>query len=324
MARRYVLITPCRDEAAHLPVTIASVASQTVLPARWVIVNDGSTDGTAEILAEAEKRHGFIRVLHRSDRGERAVGPGVVNAFYAGLETVNLDEYDYVCKLDGDLDLPRDYFQRIMERFENDEYLGNCSGKSYVRQSGQLVSERLGDENAIGAAKFYRVQCFRDIGGFLRQVSWDGIDGHMCRLHGWIAQSDDDEALRFVHLRRMGSSQRSLWTGRLRWGRGKYFMGSALYYVAAVSVYRMLERPYIIGGLGILCGYLGAMLKREQRFEDRAYLRFLHRFERCALLMGKRRAIRKFNDELWTRFPPPSRRGGVGVLGRTQASRDAA
>jgi biofilm PGA synthesis N-glycosyltransferase PgaC len=324
MARRYVLITPCRDEAAHLPVTIASVASQTVPPARWVIVDDGSTDGTPDILAEARREHAFIHVLRREDRGERAVGPGVVDAFYAGLETVDLDEYDYVCKLDGDLDLPHDYFQRIMQRFEQDAYLGNYSGKSYVRQSGRLVSERLGDENAIGAAKFYRVQCFRDIGGFLRQVSWDGIDGHMCRLHGWIAGSDDDEALRFVHLRRMGSSQRSLWTGRLRWGRGKYVMGSALYYVAAVSLYRMFERPYVIGGIGILCGYMQAMLKRERRFVDRAYLRCLRRFERCALLMGKRRAIRKFNDEVWTRFPPPARRAGGGVVGRSEASRDAA
>jgi biofilm PGA synthesis N-glycosyltransferase PgaC len=122
----------------------------------------------------------------------------------------------------------------------------------------------------------------------------------------------------------MGSSQRSLWTGRLRWGRGKYVMGSALYYVAAVSLYRMFERPYVIGGIGILCGYMQAMLKRERRFVDRAYLRCLRRFERCALLMGKRRAIRKFNDEVWTRFPPPARRAGGGVVGRSEASRDAA
>jgi biofilm PGA synthesis N-glycosyltransferase PgaC len=247
MSRRYVLITPCRDEAEHLPTTIETVARQTVPPARWVIVDDGSTDGTPSILADAAARYDFLHVVTRTDRGGRSVGPGVIEAFYAGLEAVDLDDYEYLCKLDGDLDLPRDYFQRVIERFENDAYLGNFSGKSYVRENGRLVSERLGDENAVGAAKFYRAACFRDIGGFVRKVSWDGIDGHMCRLHGWVAQSDDDEKLRFIHLRRMGSSERSLWAGRKRWGRGKYFMGSTLTYVAAVSVYRMFERPYIIG-----------------------------------------------------------------------------
>jgi hypothetical protein len=212
----------------------------------------------------------------------------------------------------------------VIERFENDAYLGNFSGKCYVRENGELVSERLGDENAIGAAKFYRVECFREIGGFVRQVSWDGIDGHMCRLHGWIARSDDDEALRFVHLRRMGSSQKSLWTGRKRWGRGKYFMGSTLPYVLAVSLYRMWERPYISGGIGILCGYLQAMLRREERFDDPTYLRFFRRFERCALLRGKHYAIMKFDDEVRTHFGLPSQRRQIKTVETDAVHRDAA
>jgi biofilm PGA synthesis N-glycosyltransferase PgaC len=324
MSRRYLLITPCRDEADHLPTTIESVARQTVRPARWVIVDDGSRDDTPGILADAAARYEFIRFVTRPDRGGRAVGPGVIEAFYAGLETVDPDDYDYLCKLDGDLDLPNDYFERVMQRFEDDAYVGNFSGKSYVRENGRLVSERLGDENAIGAAKFYRVQCFRDIGGFVRQVSWDGIDGHMCRLHGWIAQSDDDEALRFIHLRRMGSSQRSLWTGRKRWGRGKYFMGSTLPYVAAVSLYRMIEQPYILGGIGILLGYVQAMLGREARFDDPEYLRFFRRFERCVLLRGKAYAIRKFNGEVRARFAPPPERGAGETGAREPRRREAA
>jgi biofilm PGA synthesis N-glycosyltransferase PgaC len=324
MSRRYVLITPCRDEAEHLPTTIETVARQTVPPARWVIVDDGSTDGTPSILADAAARYDFLHVVTRTDRGGRSVGPGVIEAFYAGLEAVDLDDYEYLCKLDGDLDLPRDYFQRVIERFENDAYLGNFSGKSYVRENGRLVSERLGDENAVGAAKFYRAACFRDIGGFVRKVSWDGIDGHMCRLHGWVAQSDDDEKLRFIHLRRMGSSERSLWAGRKRWGRGKYFMGSTLTYVAAVSVYRMFERPYIIGGIGILIGYVQAMIGGEEQFDDREYLRFFRRFERCALLRGKTRAIRKYNEEVRARFAPPPERRSTVEDGGEPARREAA
>src|SRR5947209_2198605 len=100
--RRYLLISPCRDEAAYLRRTLESVAAQTVLPASWVVVDDGSRDETPEILAEYSKRLPFLKVVTRADRGRRAVGPGVIDAFYAGLETVQLEDYEYVCKLDMD------------------------------------------------------------------------------------------------------------------------------------------------------------------------------------------------------------------------------
>ena len=226
--RRYLLVSPCRDEAQHLEVTIRSVAQQTVLPTKWLIVDDGSTDQTPRILEEASSKYPFIEVLRREDRGRRSVGPGVIDALYAGLEQVDLDEYDYVCKLDVDLEIPGRYFETVLERFEAQPRLGTFSGKTYLRlKNGREVSERCGDENSIGPAKFFRVSCFRDIGGFVREVCWDGIDGHMCRMKGWIAQSQDDPHLRLIHLRQMGSSHKGIWTGRLRWGMGKWFMGSA-------------------------------------------------------------------------------------------------
>jgi len=323
MSRRYVLITPCRDEAEYLGTTIDSVAGQSVLPAKWVIVDDGSTDDTPRILAEAARRYPFIEILRREDRGQRSVGPGVVDAFYAGCDAINLDEYDYLCKLDGDLDIPRTYFERVMERFEADAYLGTFSGKLYLRRGDDLVHERCGDENSVGPAKFYRVGCFRDIGGFVRQVSWDGIDGHMCRLRGWIARSADAEELRLIHLRRMGSSQKSFWTGRVRWGRGKYFMGSTLPYVLAVSLYRMSERPFVISGIGILVGFLKAALAREPRFHDPAYLRFFRRFERSTLLAGKRRTLQRFDDDVRSRFALPRERG-AGRLSEEKRKLDRA
>lgn len=279
--------------------TLDSVVAQSILPVQWIIVDDGSTDAGPAILAEYAARYTWITIVTRGDRGHRAVGPGVIEAFYAGLETVDIDDYDYLCKLDLDLQLKPTYFETMILEMEREPCLGNFSGKSYIHDSnGSLISERLGDENAIGASKFYRVSAYKDIGGFVRQVCWDGIDGHMLRMKGWVACSEDRPELRFVHLRQMGSSQHSIWVGRQRWGFGKYFMGSAWYYVAAVAVYRMIEKPYILGGWGIFWGYLKAMLAGSPRFENAEFQRFLRRYELKSLFFGKRKVTDQIHAAL--------------------------
>jgi len=298
-ANNYVLISPCRDEADYMRQTLDSIVAQSVRPAKWVIVDDGSTDKTPHILEEYASEHEWIEIVTRSDRGRRAVGPGVIDAFYAGLNTINIDDFAYLCKLDLDLEIPPTYFERVMAQMEATPRLANFSGKPYLREKdGSLTSERLGDENAVGQIKLYRTSAFKEIGGFVRQVSWDGIDGHMCRMKNWIARSEDSPELRFIHLRQMGSSQHSIWVGRLRWGFGKYFMGSAPYYVAAVSFYRMLEKPYVVGGWGILWGYLKAMFSRAPRFENKEFRRFLRRFELQSLLFGKRRTVDRYHQRI--------------------------
>lgn len=317
--RRYCLITPCRDEAAHIARTLDSTIAQTVRPARWVIVDDGSTDATPDILAGYAARHPFITVVTRRDRGGRAVGPGVIQAFEAGLATVNLADYDYIAKFDGDLELPPRYFERTLERMEADAYLGNLSGKLFERLAdGTLYEERTGDENAVGPVKFYRTACFEDIGGFVPEVCWDGIDGHRCRMEGWIAQSVDDPEMRIVHLRPMGSSDRNILVGRLRWGRGKYFMGSAWYYVLAAALYRTIDRPWLVGGLAIAWGYGTAAVRRRPRYDEPAYRAYVTRFERAQLLMGKGRATDLENARIRRRgLPghPEDRRVGWGARG---------
>ncbi len=308
--RRYVLITPCRNEAKYLKTTLDTTLAQTVLPARWVIVDDGSTDETPQILAEYARKHDFIRVITRKDRGARAVGPGVIEAFYEGLATVDLDDYDYVCKYDADLDMPPRYFERAMERMERDPFLGNVSGKMQERQpDGSLVTFFMGDENAIGAIKFYRAACFRQIGGFVRELAWDGIDGHLCRMHGWIACSVDDPEMRFIHLRPMGSSQEDIIVGRRRWGRGKYYMGSAWYYVLAASVFRMKDRPYVQGGANIFYGYLKSMwdgvVQQAPHYDNPRYRTYVRRFELMQLVIGKGRAARFANAKIRRGTPKP-------------------
>ncbi len=296
---RYVLISPCRDEAVYAHRTLDSVAAQTLQPSRWIIVDDGSTDETPEILEEYSGRLQYLRVVRRRHQRERSVGPGVVEAFYAGLECVDLDEFDFVCKLDLDLELPAQYFEDLVKRMQENPRIGTCSGKPYSvnPRTGQLVSEKCGDETSVGMTKFYRVECFREIGGFVREVSWDGIDCHRCRMLGWIAISWDEPDLRFVHLRPMGSSHRGIWTGRVRAGFGQYFMGTSLVWMIATVCYRMTRPPLIIGGAGLLWGYLGGLLRRKPRYEDTDFRRYLRRYQRRCLFLGKREATRRTQTE---------------------------
>lgn len=271
--------------------TLETVIAQSIRPTLWVIVDDGSTDATPAILADYAARHDWIRIVTRDDRGHRAVGPGVVDAFYAGYHSVDVDGFEFLCKLDLDLRLPLRYFERLIERMQADPSIGTCSGKAYLDEDGVLVHERHGDENSLGMTKFYRTRCFKDIGGFVREVGWDGIDGHMCRMKGWGACSWDDPELCFVHLRTMGASHRGILTGRYRQGYGQYFMGTGLLYLSASAIGKMNQKPYVIGQLAVLWGWIASAVRRKPRFENAAFRSYLRSYQRRVLVMGKRRAL---------------------------------
>lgn len=301
--RSYVVISPCRNEADYMRRTLDSMVAQTEPPTRWIIVDDGSTDETPQILADYAGKHDWITIVQKPDRGHRAVGPGVIEAFYVGLDAVNLDDYSYLCKLDLDLDLPPTYFATLMDRIEADPRIGTCSGKAYFRNAqGELISEEIGDEMSLGMTKFYSVDCFRQIGGFVREVMWDGIDCHKARQMGWTPVSWDDPELRFEHLRPMGSSQQSIFTGRRRHGFGQYYMGTHPLFLLASAVNRMKIPPYVVGGLSMVPGYFGAWWRGEQRQSDKELIEFIRAYQLRALKVGKARAVAEIEAErapLW-------------------------
>ena len=286
--------------------TLDSVLAQSHLPTLWVIVDDGSTDSTPAILAEYAMKHRFVRIVTRQNRGHRNVGPGVIEAFYVGYETVDINRFDFICKLDLDIDLPPDYFATLLQRMAENPRLGCCSGKPYYidKASGKLISEKCGDENSVGMTKFYRKECFQQIGGFVHQVMWDGIDGHRCRMLGWIACSWDEPRLRFLHLRPMGSSQMGILTGRVRHGFGQYFMGTSFAYMTISALYRMTRPPFIIGGLAMWWGYVRSLVAGRERLEDPAFRKFLRSYQWSCLLRGKQKATALFNAKgakLWNK-----------------------
>ena len=286
---RYVIISPVRDEEKYLARTIESMINQTVRATEYILVDDGSTDRTAEIIQEAAREHPWIRYVKRPDRGVRKVGPGVIEAFYDGYRQIQTNEYDYIGKMDGDVSFGPKYFETIFKKFDQDPYLGGASGKLFLDLGdGQLTEERHADEMVVGGMQFYRSKCFEDAGGFVKQVMWDGIVYHRCRMAGWRTQSYRDSEVIIHDHRLMGSSFKSVYHGRIRWGWGQYFMGTHPLYVLAVGVYRMRERPFVVGGILIVLGYLKGWVTRTPRYDHPGFRKSLRAWQFERLKLGKR------------------------------------
>lgn len=287
-SNRYVIISPVRDEAEFLPRVIRAMENQTIQPQEWVVVDDGSTDGTWDLLEDAAARNPWMNIVRKPDRGERSVGPGVVEAFYYGYERMQSEDYDYIAKMDGDIEFSSKYVETLIGYFEKDQFLGSASGKVFLPVGSQLKEERTSDEMTVGAFNFYRAQAFEDIGGFVREVMWDGIAYHRARISKWRTMSINDPTLNLLHKRLMGSSHKSILHGRFRWGKGQYFMGTHPLYLLAIVVYRMFERPFLVGGLGILTGYVMSALSGMKRYGGAEFRKSLHAWQMERLHLGRR------------------------------------
>jgi biofilm PGA synthesis N-glycosyltransferase PgaC len=270
-----VIISPVRDESALIAKTLDSIVAQTVRPMEWVIVDDGSKDNTAAIVQTYADKYPFIRLVKITDRGFRKLGGGVVAAFKFGLTQIAAPKYDFIAKLDGDMSFGPLYLETMFTAFDANPKLAAVSGKVYRPENGGFVEEWTIDEHVAGQFKLYRWTAFCEIDGFVEEVLWDGIDVHTARMKGWNTMSFDDPNARLIHHRLMGSSDKNVYRGRLRLGRGIYFMGYHPLYALASSVFRMREKPFIIGGLLIIVGYVKAALQGVPRYDNpefRAYL----------------------------------------------------
>ena len=301
----YCIVSPVRDEEKYMRRTLDSVVNQTVPPDLWVIVDDGSTDATPQILAEYEARYPFIRVIQRQNRGQRRVGGGVVEAFNEGWAVAAPYNHDFLTKLDMDLELPLGYFERLLALMAADPRLGTVSGKAYYPGpsnkdesfEGELISEHIGDDVSLGMTKFWRRECFDEIGGLVPQVLWDGIDCYKARMLGWKAYSVDEPALRFLHLRPMGSSDKGIITGRIRLGTGQWMMGSSPVFVLASAVHRARHRPFIIGAAATLWGWAKAGLTGQPRIADPRFRKHLRAYQWSFLMRGRHGAMRRADAE---------------------------
>lgn len=283
--RRYCLITPARNEAPHIARTLASVTTQTLPPAKWLIVDDGSTDATARIVSDWAERFDYIHLVRRADRGHDAVGGGVVEAFNVGLSMLHDFSLPYLGKLDADVEIEPDYFERLIERFEHSTSAGILSGQNYLRADDELIPERHQRFHPVGGARLYRYECFRRIDGLVPMPGWDTLDLIRARIHGYHTEVFDD--LRVIHRRPMGS-RGELREGVQRLGRISHLLGYApVYFALRVLVYAF-RKPYLVRAWWLLKGYLISAGRRERRITTDEEHRWLRRFQRMRLL-GKAR-----------------------------------
>ena len=275
MKNKYVIITPARDEEQFIEFTLRSVVGQTMLPQEWIILDDGSTDRTADIVTQHADRFPWIRLIELPNRKDRKFGRAIVEAFHHGLRNLRTDNYDFICKLDADLSLPRHYFEFLFKKFDKRPRLGIASGCTFIRRAGKLIWERGYENHTRGPMKVYRRECFEDINGLMAELGWDVIDDFKAQASGWETRSFKD--LVVIHHRPIGSSGQGIIAGRIRWGEIQYLLNYQPVFAFSSGLYRMLDRPYVIGGLAIWYGYLKSFFVGKERIAKGDLKHFIRR-----------------------------------------------
>jgi glycosyltransferase involved in cell wall biosynthesis len=253
---------------------MTSMVAQDRLPARWIVVNDGSRDETPQIIDEFAHAHSWIRRVDLHDRGFRLNGSGVMQAVAAGLAALDVDDWDYLVKLDADVSFPRTYFRRCLHRFERDAALGIGGGVVVSSLGDGVVSEQHPRFHVRGATKIYRRACWDQIGGLHLVKGWDTLDEVKATMLGWRTESFAD--LEVVQHRYTGEASGQLSNWRKN-GEACYVVGYHPVFLMARALVRATRRPYAVAGLGLVWGYVEAALRRRARIPDPDLVRYLRR-----------------------------------------------
>jgi poly-beta-1,6-N-acetyl-D-glucosamine synthase len=277
----YVLVTPARNEAAYIEATIRSVVAQRMKPLRWVIVSDGSTDGTDEIVKRLAAPHPWIELVRTPERTERHFA-GKVQAFNAGYTRLRGLTYEVIGNLDADISFDEGYFELILSKFADDDRLG-VAGTPFQEDGRQYDYRYTNIEHVSGACQMFRRACFESIGGY-RPIPGGGIDWiavTMARMKGWKTRTFVDTVCH--HHRPIGTAENSGLAARFRLGRKDYRLGGHPLWEIFRGIYQMRARPYGIGGLALMSGYFWDTLRGSPKSVDAELQRF-HRGEQMLRL----------------------------------------
>ncbi|MFC1888625.1 glycosyltransferase family 2 protein [Thermodesulfobacteriota bacterium] len=281
---KYIIISPVRNEEDFIEKTILSVTSQTIIPFEWIVVDDGSTDDTLNILERYASQFAWITVFHRNDRGFRQAGRGVIEAFKEGYNVIQSDCWDFIVKLDGDLSFSNDYFERCFSNFDENLKLGIGGGTIHGYSDGNLTIESKIDPifHVRGACKIYRKYCWEDIDGLLPVPGWDTLDELKANMLGWETRSFSD--LKIIHYRHAGTAE-GAWKNWVKNGRANYISGYHPLFMLFKCLRRLLSKPYIIQSFGLLYGFIGGYFSSESRIDDEHLIKYIRKQQFNRLLM---------------------------------------
>ena len=240
----YYIVIPAHNEEAFISLTLESLISQTILPKKVVVVNDNSTDKTAEIVLAFAKENPFITLVNKSSSAIHLPGSKVIQAFHKGFESLDSD-YDVIVKLDADLILPLNYFEQIISIFEKEATIGMAGGFAYIEKNGQWILENLTDKDHIrGAFKAYRKDCFNQIGNLKPAMGWDTVDELLAKFYGWKVVTDD--SLIVKHLKPTGANYNQ--TARYKQGEAFYTLGYGFLItaIASAKLAFMKKKPLLL------------------------------------------------------------------------------
>jgi glycosyltransferase involved in cell wall biosynthesis len=302
---KYVLITPSRNEEKFIQKTLDSMVAQTLLPVRWVIVDDGSTDRTGEIAEDYAKRYPWIEVVRRPQHLDRSFA-GKVHAFNAGFERVQSLEFEVVGNLDSDLSFDADYLEFLMQKFAADPKLG-VAGTPFIENGYDSARDSFEGENHVaGGCQLFRRKCWEEIGGYVpnRAGGIDWIAVTTARMKGWTTRSYLEK--RFNHYRSLGTAERGVLAALFSYGEKDYYLGNSPIWEMFRVAYRMTKQPLLFGGLSVMAGYVSAALRRMKRAVSPELMRF-HRREQMkklkAILRSTFRLKKVDNFRLETKKP---------------------
>jgi poly-beta-1,6-N-acetyl-D-glucosamine synthase len=286
-----VLVTAARNERDVIQLTLNSVVAQTVAPQMWVIVSDNSIDGTDDVVSSYATKHPFIR-LYRNDEPTERNTAAKVNAINMGIKAFAETDYAYIGNVDADISFGESYFETLIEHFESDGRLGVIGGRIFQMDArGRATEANASAESVAGATQFFRRECFDQIGGYLPIAGGmeDGMAEITARYHGWKTRSYGD--LPVVHHRQLGTVGRSVYKARFNSGVTEYLVGFGFAYHFFRALSRVFERPYVIGAVLILAGYICALISRQTKVVPDEMVRFIRseHMTRLASRLGRRK-----------------------------------